>query len=98
LVSAGDTLQPVRDVRHWIHFGTTADRESFAAKVKALGYSIGPETDGPQDRPFGLVIVREQSVTPDQIDNVVIELYRLAKEVGAEYDGWEAKVVASPKQ
>jgi uncharacterized protein (TIGR01619 family) len=94
LLEAGDTLRPVRDVRHWVYFGTQADRQSFAAKVKALGYRIGPETDGPQDRPFGLVIARDQSVTPDQIDNAVIELYRLAKQVGAEYEGWEAAVVA----
>jgi uncharacterized protein DUF695/regulator of ribonuclease activity B len=94
LLDAGDTLRPAREVRHWIYFGTSADRQSFAAKVKALRYKIGPETDGPQDRPFGLVIARDQSVTPDQIDNAVIELYRLAKDVGAEYNGWEALVVA----
>jgi hypothetical protein len=69
--------------------------------VKGLGYKIGPETDGPHDRPFGLVIARHQSVTPDQIDGAVIELYRLAKQAGAEYDGWEAAVVkpkASPRR
>jgi uncharacterized protein (TIGR01619 family) len=98
LLDAGDTLRPVRDVRHWLYFGTETDRQSFAVKVKALGYKAGPETDGPQDHPFGLVIARNQSVTPDQIDNAVIELYRLAKEVGAEYEGWEAAVVAPPKK
>jgi regulator of RNase E activity RraB len=97
LLSAGDTLRPARDVRHWIYFGSQADRQWLAAKAKALGYRIGPETDGPQDRPFGLVLARDQSVTPDQIDSAVIELYRLAKQVGAEYDGWEAAVVASGK-
>jgi carbohydrate-binding DOMON domain-containing protein len=61
--------------------------------VTALSYKIGPETDGPQDRPFGLVIARDQSITPDQIDGAVVELYRLAKQAGAEYGGWEAAVV-----
>ena len=98
LLSAGDTLRPVRDVRHWIYFGTPTDRQWLAAKAKALGYRIGPETDGPPDRPFGLVIARDQSLTPDQIDSTVIELYRLAKQVGAEYDGWEAAVVSSRRQ
>lgn len=94
LLDAGDTLRPVREVRHWLYFGNAADRQAFAGKAKGLGYQIGPETEGPQDRPYGLVIARDQSVTPDQIDNAVIELYRLAKEVGAEYDGWEAAVAA----
>jgi uncharacterized protein DUF695/regulator of ribonuclease activity B len=101
LLDVGDTLRPAREVRHWIHFGSQADRQSFAGRVKGLGYKIGPETDGPQDRPFGLVIARHQSVTPDQIDGAVIELYRLAKQAGAEYDGWEAAVVkpkASPRR
>jgi uncharacterized protein (TIGR01619 family) len=94
LLDAGDTLRPVRDVRHWVYFGTQPDRQWFTDKVKALGYGTGPEIDGPQDRPYGLVIARRQSVTPDQIDSAVIELYRLAKQIGAEYEGWEAAVVA----
>lgn len=97
LLDAGDTLQPVREVRHRIYFGTSADRQQFAANVRALGYRIGREADGPQDRPFGLEIARDQSVTPKQIDDAVIELYRLAKQAAAEYEGWEAAVVGSPK-
>jgi hypothetical protein len=93
LLDAGDTLRPAREVRHWIYFGSRDDRQSFAGKVTALSYKIGPETDGPQDRPFGLVIARDQSITPDQIDGAVVELYRLAKQAGAEYGGWEAAVV-----
>jgi uncharacterized protein (TIGR01619 family) len=98
LLDAGDTLQPVREVRHWIYFGTPTDRQQLAAKVKALGYKIEQEAEGPQDHPFGLVIARDQSVTPKQIDDAVLELYRLAKQAGAEYDGWEAALVAAPKK
>jgi len=98
LLDAGDTLQPVREVRHWIYFGAPTDRQQFAANVKALGYRIGPEAEGPEDRRFGLVIARDQSITPKQIDDAVLELYRLAKQAGAEYDGWEAALVASPKK
>jgi uncharacterized protein (TIGR01619 family) len=97
LLDAGDTLQAVREVRHRIYFGTSADRQQLAAKVKTLGYRIGPEAEGPEERPFGLVIARDQSVTPKQIDDAVLELYRLAKQAGAEYDGWEAVLVAPPK-
>lgn len=98
LLDAGDTLRPVREVRHWIYFGTAADRQQLAPKIEALGYKLGPETEGSQDRPYGLVVARNQSITPDQIDNAVIELYRLAQQAGAEYDGWEAALVVSPKK
>jgi uncharacterized protein (TIGR01619 family) len=98
LLDVGDTLRPAREVRHWVYFGSAADRQSFAGRAKALGYTIGSETSGPQDLPFGLVIARTQSVTPDQIDSAVIELYRLAKQAGAEYEGWEAAVVAPQRK
>jgi len=98
LIDAGDTLQPVREVRHRIYFGAPTDRQQFAAKVKGLGYRIGREAEGPGDHPYGLEIARDQSVTPKQIDDAVLELYRLAKQAGAEYDGWEAALVASPNK
>jgi uncharacterized protein (TIGR01619 family) len=97
LLDAGDTLEAVREVRHRIYFGAAADRQQFAAKVQALGYRIGREADGPADFPFGLEIARNQGVTPRQIDDAVLELYRLAKQAGAEYDGWEAALVAPAK-
>jgi len=45
------------------------------------------------DFPFGLRIVRFQSVKEDDIDEAVIELSRCAKEFRGDYDGWETKVI-----
>jgi regulator of RNase E activity RraB len=99
MMKHGDTLEAVRDVHHWIYFHTLAQRQFYALKVKELGYSIEAESeDHGQSHPFGLQITRDQGVTPAQIDSAVIELFRLAKQVDADYDGWEAKVVASPKK
>jgi regulator of RNase E activity RraB len=99
LIAAGDTLQPVRDVRHWLYFRAAADRQWFTDKVGAIGYNVVGETEGSNDgRTFGLIIARDQSVTPDQIDATVIELFRLAREVDAAYDGWEAEVVAASSE
>lgn len=100
LMKHGDTLTPVRDVHHRIYFGSLEDRKWFASKARDLGYDIEDESE---DRthwpthPFRLQITRDQSVTPDQIDNAVIELFRLAKQVNADYDGWEAQVIAAKK-
>jgi uncharacterized protein (TIGR01619 family) len=91
---SGDTLKPIRDVHHWIYFKTAEEREWYASQVGALGYRIENQPDRPDDNhPYGLTITRDQSVTPDQIDDAVLELFRLAKKVGADYDGWEAQLV-----
>jgi regulator of RNase E activity RraB len=85
-------------VHHWIYFRTVAQRQQYALKAKELGYKIEGETEREGGHPFDLQITRDQGVTPAQIDSAVIELFRLAKEFDADYDGWEAAVVASPKK
>ncbi len=101
LAKHGDTLTPVRDVRHLIYFRSTDDRKWFAAKAKELGYKIRLEyeVEEPQGKahPFALSICRDQSITQAEIDDAVIELFRLAQQISAEYDGWEAQLV-SPKK
>jgi uncharacterized protein (TIGR01619 family) len=91
----GDTLEPVRDVHHCIYFKNSEARERYAAEVQKLGYATAQKAEfDERERPFRLVIRREQSVTPNKIDEAVLELIRLAKEMHAEYDGWEARVLA----
>jgi uncharacterized protein (TIGR01619 family) len=93
LTQHGDTLTPVRDVHHWVYFRSPADRNWFASKAQELGYKIEKQSERPGDpNPFGLQFTRDQGVTPSEIDAAVIELLRLAKQVNAEYDGWEAQV------
>jgi uncharacterized protein (TIGR01619 family) len=90
----GDTLEAVRDVHHWIYFKGRDDRDWYAAEVRSLGYAIEDQTERPNDeRPYGLTITRDQSVTRDEIHPAVTELFRLARRVDAEYDGWETQVI-----
>jgi regulator of RNase E activity RraB len=42
-----------------------------------------------------LTITRDQSVTSEKINEAVLELFRMAREVDAEYDGWEAQLIAT---
>ena len=39
--------------------------------------------------------MRFQSVNPTEIDTAVVELFRLAKKHGGDYDGWETQVVSN---
>lgn len=91
----GDTLEAPRDIFHWIYFRTKSDREAFWTVIQLLSYRLEskPEKAG-DDFPFGLCIVRFQSVKQDDIDEAVIELFRHAKEFRGDYDGWETKVIS----
>ena len=96
LMKQGDTLKPVRDVHHWIYCRSDHDRQWLITEVRDLGYTIVKEIDNMQGKhPFGVQITRDQSVVPNEIDTAVIELFRLAQQINAEYDGWEAQVIAT---
>jgi Family of unknown function (DUF695)/Regulator of ribonuclease activity B len=94
LEQKNDTLKTPRDVWHWIYFRTETDREEFWDAVSPLEYRIQSKPQGNRSVfPFGLCIVRFQSVNYTEIDNAVIELFRLAKTHSGDYDGWETPAI-----
>ena len=95
LEKEGDPLKAPRDIWHWIYFQTAAEREKFLAAATKLNYRVEPNPEGgPDDFPFGLEIVRFQSIDPFDVDEAVIELFRLAKAHRGDYDGWETQVIS----
>lgn len=95
LEQKGDTLKTPRDIFHWIYFRTKNDRDAFWSAIQLLEYRLEsqPEKHGGAF-PFGLCIVRFQSVKQDEVDKAVIELFQRAKEFHGDYDGWETKVIS----
>jgi uncharacterized protein (TIGR01619 family) len=90
-----DTLRAPRDVSHWIYFRMEADRDEFLHAVSSREYRVQSKTQRDNSVfPFGLCIVRFQSVKPIEIDSAVTELFRLAKAHHGDYDGWETQVIA----
>jgi regulator of RNase E activity RraB len=51
--------------------------------------------DTPGEYPYGLIITRNQAATSSCIDDAVLELFELAQQVSANYDGWEARVIST---
>lgn len=95
LEQKNDTLKRPRDVCHWIYFRTEADRGEFWDAVSPLEYRVQSQLQSYRsDFPFGVCIVRFQSVNPTELDNAVIELFRLAKKHRGDYDGWETQVIS----
>lgn len=94
LEQKGDTLKAPRDVWHWIYFRTEEDRKRFLDDVLPLEYRIDSHPHSASSEfPFGICIVRFQSVNPSEVDDAIVELFRLAKKHRGDYDGWETQVI-----
>jgi uncharacterized protein (TIGR01619 family) len=91
----GDALKSPRDIWHWIYFCTETDRNEFRDAVVRLQYrtELRDRRVG-KDFPFGLCVVRFQSIDASEVDDAVIELYRLSKKHRGDYDGWETQVIS----
>jgi uncharacterized protein (TIGR01619 family) len=94
LLEEGDTLETPRRVDHWLYFPSAETLERCKKAIAELNYEIeeGLE-EGQEEEQWYLQIYREDSVEPATIDAATLELYRLAKEYGGKYDGWETWVV-----
>lgn len=80
---------------HWAYFTTDDDRENFKKAVTPLGYRIESESEDPEDEySRGVCFARFQSVNLDEIDQAVIELFRLARRFRGSYDGWETQILS----
>jgi len=89
----GDSLSKLRPVDHWFYLPNTAARAKLAERLCKSGFSVlsQPDSDSPST-PFGLHVVREESVQPERIKPVTAWLLQLAEEHGGEYDGWETSI------
>jgi uncharacterized protein (TIGR01619 family) len=90
----GDSLSVSREVTHRIYFASEADRNLFFHMAEQRGFRVALLSAQPEeDRPYGLTTMKIQGITLTEIDNTVIELFRLAKNANGFYDGWEAQVI-----
>lgn len=95
LVKNGDTLKQPREVQHWIYFRTAESRQFFVERVVPKGFRA--QASGPQkadsDHPHGLSVVRQDHVDLNSINPIVLDLFELANELDADYDGWETSII-----
>lgn len=92
----GDNSQTPRDVSHWIYFRNAEDRDAFWAAIQPLEYRLDSQNENPdKEFPYGICVMRFQSVQQDNIDSAVLELLEQAKELRGDYDGWETQVIST---
>lgn len=85
LLENGDQIDRPRKIDHFAAFKTSADRDQFARHILAQGYSVS-QTEDDNDKEYWIEFDRTDS--PDQIDDITIDLYRNAKAHNGDYDGW----------
>jgi len=94
LEKGGDNLTKSREVFHWIYFKNEDDRDKFLEKIKNDNFII---VNKGSDKSWGefaysLQIKRVDKVDQNSVDEYVIYLWKLANEIGGDYDGWETSI------
>jgi len=94
LEKLGDALGEEREIDHWADFPSAAARAAFIERAAALGFRLRGNRDPekPGDR-FGVQLYRRDAPSFEGIDDVTLPLFRLAEELGGDYDGWETMAV-----
>ena len=90
----GDLAHAERPIYHRICFAAEADRDVYWQQVKLEGFRL--EKDSPsntQEYPYALHISRMDKADANSIDEVVMYLWELARELNARYEGWETSII-----
>ena len=92
----GDKLAAVREINHWIYFKSFDDLCDYKDIFEKKGFitqNINKNEKPDETYPFGLILSREDSADTESINEVTLELSRLAEEYNGNYDGWETPIV-----
>ncbi len=96
LQEKGDALTAPRPVTHWACFANDVDRDGFVAKAVARGFKVVEERDERESNPThpaAVTLERIDSVDWESVNEVTMDLFVMAHDVGGVYDGWETQVV-----
>lgn len=87
----GDNADVARQIDHFVWLPSLAAQAAFAAHVQAEGFTIiGAPREPDERKRFSVEFSRSDGVA--HIDDVVLPLFRKAKELGGSYDGWGCEV------
>lgn len=97
LEEKGDDHSIPRSIDHCLYFRSAEDRRAFVASIAGAGFTVQSEdedddVEGVRERPYSLILVRVDPVTPDHLNQVTLQLFEHARQFGAEYDGWGCEV------
>lgn len=89
LAEAGDDLSIEREVEHYLFFQTRSSMERAVASLSAHGFALKEEvSDDESDHAYGAVVVKTESVLPEQVEETTALLFDAALEQHGYYEGW----------
>lgn len=89
LEEAGDDLNIVREIEHYLFFQTKTSMERSVAQLLSHGYSVKEYVkDDESDYSYGVVLTKCEAITPDIISETTTSLYESAIQEHGIYEGW----------
>lgn len=82
-----DDLSVVREVEHYLSFDTPTQKNRFVDNLHVEGFSYKDDISSDEFE-NGVALVKKQSVTPDEVQKTVEELFHAVKKEGGYYEGW----------
>lgn len=87
LQEEGDNLSTPRAVEHYVSFDTATQKERFVKNILTCGFEFKDDISS-EEFEHGVALVKEHSVTSQEVKNIVQELYEHIKKEHGYYEGW----------
>ena len=89
LLEAGDDLNIVREVEHYLFFQTKTSMERAVSQLSSHGYEAKEYVnDDESDYGYGVVLVKTEAINPEIIEETTTSLYESAIQEHGIYEGW----------
>jgi hypothetical protein len=92
LEEEGDAIGVSRPVEHYVSFETPTQKNRFVNTLDIEGFSFKDEIES-EDFEHGIALVKEHSVTSEEVRKVVEELFASVKKEKGFYEGWSTVLV-----
>jgi len=92
LEEEGDNLNSVRTVEHYLSFETPTAKNRFINTLALDGFSFKDDIDTDEFQ-HAVALVKEHTVTQDEVKKVVAELFEAVGKEGGFYEGWSTTLV-----
>ncbi|MBT5935089.1 DUF695 domain-containing protein [Sulfurimonas sp.] len=87
LLEEEDDLSAVREVEHYVSFELPTQKNRFVNTFTLEGFEIKDEISS-EEFEHGLALIKEHSVSSEEVQKVVIALYEAVQKNQGFYEGW----------
>lgn len=89
LIEAGDDLSIPREVEHYLFFQTKSSLDRTVSQLASHGFELKEfVTDDESDYAYGVVLVKNEQITPVVVEETTTSLYESAMQEHGHYEGW----------